>query len=253
MLNGQYTAAFTRACEELSVGLFPGNVGFDSHTTFTTRAFSPTFPRRRSCGKAPVADAEHALMWAKAELFKDTSSMEKILAANKPLEAIGRSVKNFSQATWDHSVSNIIKNILYCKLQHELALQAMLGVRGGFFEASATDQIWGIGISIADAKAGKPQRREPAGQGAGRGARDDRARPQRAHRRRRRRVQGAGAEEKAEKFMQTLEARGDATLCLRREGRLRARSAGADPAGANAQPHRRHTLCRGPAVTKIAI
>jgi ribA/ribD-fused uncharacterized protein len=98
--------------------------------------------------------SEALFMFLKAELFKDTSSMLKILKDQSPAKVknAGRGVKNFNDEIWlGHRVRLMyLANIL--KFEQNPHIQAELLKTGSrsFVEASPYDKIWGIGMDQND-------------------------------------------------------------------------------------------------------
>lgn len=98
--------------------------------------------------------AEQYMMYAKAKLFKDEAAAEEILARDHPREQklIGRRVKNFDEARWQERSAAIMTAGLYEKFTQNTSLQSMLIATMGteLVEASAHDQIWGVGLALTD-------------------------------------------------------------------------------------------------------
>lgn len=93
--------------------------------------------------------AEHAMMYAKAQLFNDKQVMQEILAEPKPSEAkaLGRKVRNFSADVWEQHDYEMVKDISFAKFsQLEPLKNWMLSLPDNtlFVEASPYDAIWGI-------------------------------------------------------------------------------------------------------------
>jgi ribA/ribD-fused uncharacterized protein len=108
------------------------------------------------------ATAEHYMMWRKAELFRDGAVAAKILAATHPLEAknLGRSVRNFDQATWEAERFGIVTDASVAKFSQHADLRAFLLATGNrvLVEASPRDRVWGIGLSAGNDDAARPDR-----------------------------------------------------------------------------------------------
>jgi conserved hypothetical protein, ribA/ribD-fused len=96
---------------------------------------------------------EQYMMYQKAILFGDTETAKMII--NEPLPKIqkqhGRSVKGFDDALWNVKKFDIVYKACYHKF-HDTELIEGLDQFAPyeFVEASPTDKIWGIGISIDD-------------------------------------------------------------------------------------------------------
>ncbi len=105
--------------------------------------------------------AEHYMMAAKARLFGDTASLERILACKSPAEAKkwGRLVKGFDEQVWqNHRLEWVIEGNLAKFSQNPLLERFLLetGTRV-LVEAAPRDLIWGIGLGQND-----PQAQDPA-------------------------------------------------------------------------------------------
>jgi ribA/ribD-fused uncharacterized protein len=100
--------------------------------------------------------AEHYMMYRKAELFKDTKSMEEVLESNHPSDAksIGRKVFGFNNKRWREFAQNAVYKGNYAKFtQNKNLRDGLLKTEGTkLVEASPYDKIWGIGLNEEDAK-----------------------------------------------------------------------------------------------------
>lgn len=101
--------------------------------------------------------SEQAMMYAKAMLFKDTETAEKIMKAKTPKDQkmLGREVKNFDETKWATLCVQIVSEILYHKFsQNEILKERLLtdGKGRKFVEASPYDKIWGIGMKEDDSR-----------------------------------------------------------------------------------------------------
>ncbi len=105
--------------------------------------------------------AEHYMMAAKARLFGDSLSFEKILAAGHPKQAkdLGRSVSGFDESIWLEHRSEIVIAANEAKFRQNSRLSEFLLSTGSrvLVEASPVDRIWGIGLAADDTKATSPQ------------------------------------------------------------------------------------------------
>lgn len=103
---------------------------------------------------------EQYMMAAKAELFQDQESREKILKSSDPkqIKALGRKVLGFEQAVWDKFKYSIILNGNWCKFSQNQRLREALLATGNsiLVEASPYDNIWGIGLSGSSPEAKNP-------------------------------------------------------------------------------------------------
>ncbi len=104
--------------------------------------------------------AEHAMMYAKAELFGDHLTAARIAAAWHPFEAkaLGRSVRGFDENRWQAERMPIVIAINRAKFAQNPVLNAYLQSTGRavLAEASPTDLIWGTGIAATDSRATTP-------------------------------------------------------------------------------------------------
>jgi len=100
--------------------------------------------------------AEQYMMYHKALAFDDQIIADQILASNNPKEqkALGRKVKNFSNAVWDVQKYQVV---LTCNLlkfwQNKGLLKEILNSKYDnktFVEASPYDKVWGIGMHEDD-------------------------------------------------------------------------------------------------------
>jgi len=94
--------------------------------------------------------SEQAHMWSKAKFFNDDETAEKILEAEDPKDqmALGRTVKNFDQASWDEAKYNIMVDILMHKFSQNKDYADALLATGTkqLVECSPRDKIYGIGM-----------------------------------------------------------------------------------------------------------
>ena len=100
--------------------------------------------------------SEQYMMYQKAILFNDTENAQKIMNAKTPKEAksLGRKVKNFDKSIWDENACKIVYDGCLLKFTQNVELgQFILSTDNKLIvEASPYDQIWGIGLSAANAK-----------------------------------------------------------------------------------------------------
>lgn len=94
--------------------------------------------------------AEQAMMWHKANTFKDEEAKERILKVNDPREhkAIGRTIKNYDDAIWANVRYDIVVATNYAKFSQNPAWKELLIYTDGYelVECSPYDKIWGIGL-----------------------------------------------------------------------------------------------------------
>ena len=105
--------------------------------------------------------AEHYMMAAKARLFNDTASLQKVLNCSHPSEAkkIGRQVKNFDPLVWEKNKFNFVVEGNTAKFtQHEdIKLFLKQTQNKILVEASPYDKIWGIGMNEETARKSQPK------------------------------------------------------------------------------------------------
>lgn len=94
---------------------------------------------------------EQFIMNAKALLFEDSDTAEKIMNETRPMiiKSLGRKVKNFDKKVWAEKRENITYIGLLAKFkQNERLRTALLSTENkDLVEASPTDTTWGIGMS----------------------------------------------------------------------------------------------------------
>ncbi len=68
--------------------------------------------------------AEQAMMYYKAALFEDDETADKILSTKNPRDqkALGRSVKGFDLAVWEHHRERTMYDILFAKFSQNVRL-----------------------------------------------------------------------------------------------------------------------------------
>lgn len=101
--------------------------------------------------------AEQAMMAAKAKLFGDTKTLEKIMATKEPREQkdFGRDVTPYDDAKWDAVREETIYRISVAKFSQHSDLQKILLETGDreLVEVNPRDKIWGIGLAVDDPRA----------------------------------------------------------------------------------------------------
>lgn len=98
--------------------------------------------------------AEQYMMHAKAKLFKDDETANKILTTTSPkqMKSLGRQVKEFSEAVWDQHKYNIVVdgNMLKFTQNPELKDKLLATKDAILVELSPLDKIWGVGTENPD-------------------------------------------------------------------------------------------------------
>ena len=105
--------------------------------------------------------AEHFMMAAKALLFGDTETADRIRQAPHPgaAKALGREVRGFDEQRWAERRFDLVVAGNLAKFgQHPDLLGFLLGTgRRVLVEASPQDAIWGIGLAADDDRAASPE------------------------------------------------------------------------------------------------
>jgi ribA/ribD-fused uncharacterized protein len=105
-------------------------------------------------GKHTFTSCEQYMMARKALLFRDTKSADAILAQNDcgVIKKLGRHVRNFDERMWDNQKLDIVIRGNYLKFTQNEGLKKLLIKTAPAFlvEGSASDRIWGVGLSCRD-------------------------------------------------------------------------------------------------------
>lgn len=150
----------------LEVGATPKYVLFWGHQpnadgSIGKGCFSQWFEASFQIDGQPYLTAEHFMMAEKARLFDDVETRASILAARTPAEAkkLGRGVKGFDDARWEHGRFDIVVRANEAKFSQNRALRDYLLTSGDrvLVEASPVDRIWGIGLAANDERAVEPR------------------------------------------------------------------------------------------------
>lgn len=104
--------------------------------------------------------AQKWMMFKKAELFKDHTILNKILAHNDPKEikSLGRQIKGFDQKNWDQKKYGLVLEASLLKFAQNDALKEFLINTSDsvIVEASPYDKIWGIGMKSDEENVNNP-------------------------------------------------------------------------------------------------
>jgi len=114
--------------------------------------------------------AEQYMMCSKARTFNDTRALNQMLNTTKPSEIkkLGRNVGNkqavrngatqWNKQIWDRVKFEIVVegNTLKFNQNEQLKQELKATKNNKLVEASPYDKIWGIGLSVKDARNGKP-------------------------------------------------------------------------------------------------
>jgi hypothetical protein len=105
------------------------------------------------------SSTEQWMMAMKALSMNDYESHEKMMNSSDPqyIKQLGRKVKNYDDEKWSKQRYEIVVLGNYLKFNQNKELRIWLLSTGNqlLVEASPTDKIWGIGLSVQDAYAGK--------------------------------------------------------------------------------------------------
>ena len=105
--------------------------------------------------------AEHFMMAAKALLFGDTETADRIRQAPHPgaAKALGREVRGFDEQRWtERRFDLVVAGNLAKFSQHQDLLGFLLGTGSRVLvEASPQDAVWGIGLAADDDRAASPE------------------------------------------------------------------------------------------------
>jgi hypothetical protein len=105
--------------------------------------------------------AEHFMMVAKALLFGDAETAERIKAAPDPqaAKALGRDVRGFDEQLWAERRFDLVVTGNLAKFGQHQDLGDFLLATGNrvLVEASPLDRVWGIGLAADDERAASPE------------------------------------------------------------------------------------------------
>jgi ribA/ribD-fused uncharacterized protein len=123
--------------------------------------FSQWWPATFTVEGLEYPTAEHYMMAAKAQLFGDLESLEKILIASHPnqAKALGRGVRGFDPAIWEAKRFEIVVSANTAKFaQHPDLANFLIGTgEQVLVEASPVDGIWGIGLAANHQHVASPE------------------------------------------------------------------------------------------------
>ncbi|KAI1452127.1 hypothetical protein F4805DRAFT_47103 [Annulohypoxylon moriforme] len=106
--------------------------------------------------------AEQFMMYCKAGRFNDSETQKLILDTDDPKEqkALGRSVQDFCEASWDEVKSLVVVAGNMAKFSQNPHLRGVLLDTGDrlLAEASRHDRVWGIGYTVKQALTGQASR-----------------------------------------------------------------------------------------------
>jgi len=107
-------------------------------------------------GKLKFKTMEHYMMYHKAILMGDNETASRIMEVKTPQGAkkLGREVRNFNEGRWQAARESVVRKGLMLKAtQHSDVKDRLLSTSGKVLaEASPYDRVWGIGLSMTDAR-----------------------------------------------------------------------------------------------------
>ncbi len=105
-------------------------------------------------GKIQYSSMEQYMMYQKALLFNDMDIAEQILKTSNvgKIKALGRSVKNYEDITWNGMRQVVVYQGLLEKFRQndELGKRLLATQSAILAECAVQDKIWGIGLSMKD-------------------------------------------------------------------------------------------------------
>jgi ribA/ribD-fused uncharacterized protein len=129
----------------------------ETFTLFWHGPFSQWHPSAFVVGGLRFTHAEQFMMYAKAMLFGDRETADRILTATTPKEqkTLGRNVRGFDEAVWVLFREGVVFTGSYAKFSQNPELrETLLATRGTtLVEASPYDRVWGIGLAEDDPRA----------------------------------------------------------------------------------------------------
>ena len=126
--------------------------------------FSQFYPSNFNENGVDFKWAEQYMMYHKALLFQDLGVASEILKCTHPSQCkkLGRKVKSFNNNVWDNHKYQIVLNGNLLKFSQNENLKNLLLSTGNSLiaEAAENDPVWGIGLSVQEAKQGRQWRGE---------------------------------------------------------------------------------------------
>jgi ribA/ribD-fused uncharacterized protein len=135
--------------------------GHQAHTSgVTASCFSQWYSAPFELDGQRYPTAEHCMMAAKASLFQDTRTLERVLSAPNPgaAKALGREVIGFDEEVWVKHRFAIVCRANEAKFSQRPELRSFLVQTGSraLVEASPVDRVWGVGLAQDDERISNP-------------------------------------------------------------------------------------------------
>lgn len=139
----------------------PKAQAFKRFHPFIKGVFSQWHPTAFALDGLQFVTAEQWMMFAKARLFGDAKRAALILGTSDPSEQkrLGQQVIGFDQDQWDGAKVDIVfKGNLAKFEQNAGALRQLRSTENAMLvEANPRDWIWGVGLSLDDARVHRPE------------------------------------------------------------------------------------------------
>ena len=121
--------------------------------------FSQFYPCAFKHKGETFCSTEQWMMASKARLMGDEKTRRKIMKERSPIKikSLGRRVRPFNQQLWEKKRFKVVFTGNMLKFTQNSHLRKILRDTSSkmLVEAAPKDKIWGIGLSVKDAKAGK--------------------------------------------------------------------------------------------------
>jgi len=111
--------------------------------------------------KITIENSEKGIMLWKAILMNDENTFHKILIESEPsnIKHLGRLIRNWNEEIWSNWKEFVAYEVIRQKFNSDKILQKILKDTQDHIlvEASPTDTIWGIGLSVEDVRIQNPK------------------------------------------------------------------------------------------------
>ena len=106
--------------------------------------------------------SEQCFMYKKALLFKDETTAQQILEADRPeiAKVLGKHIDGYNSHTWKEASSEIMYRAMLAKFKDNPELRSFLLNTGQttLVEANPTDSVWGVGLPLRNPDCFNPQK-----------------------------------------------------------------------------------------------